>query len=126
MLQIADMMHQRTWSMCLICDGKFTFENPQDFVRHLRSTHCTKEGGSFVCRYGRNGVCPSLPVEGVSDVDYEAHIEKHHVRSAAKNGKIRWRVINEYLSSTNGSLVLLFSLSPLSLVDGSYLSMVNL
>lgn len=79
MLQIADILHQRTWAMCLICEGKITFQNPRDFVRHLRSEHCSKEGGSFVCRYGWNGVCPSLPVEGVSDADYEDHVEKHHV-----------------------------------------------
>ena len=81
MLQIADMMHQRTWSMCLICESKLTFETPQEFAKHLRSKHCSKEGGSFVCRYGHNGVCPSLPVEGVSDVDYEAHVEKNHIGS---------------------------------------------
>ncbi|XP_028414316.1 vacuolar protein sorting-associated protein 54-like, partial [Dendronephthya gigantea] len=79
MLQIADMLHQRTWAMCLICEGKITFQNPRDFARHLRSEHCSKEGGSFVCLYGWNGVCPSLPVEGVSDADYEDHVEKHHV-----------------------------------------------
>jgi vacuolar protein sorting-associated protein 54 len=91
MLQIADMTHQATWAMCLVCDGKFTFENPRDFVRHLRSEHCTKEGGSFVCRYGRNGVCQSLPVEGVSDVDYEAHVQKHHVGVTLQNGKL-WSI----------------------------------
>lgn len=47
------------------------------FFRHLRTEHCTKEGGSFVCRYGDNGVCSSLPVEGVSDKDYVAHAVKH-------------------------------------------------
>ena len=45
--------------------------------RHLRDKHCTQEGGSFVCRYGYNGVCSSLPVEGVSDKDYIAHAAKH-------------------------------------------------
>lgn len=29
--------------------------------------------------YGENRVCPSLPVEGVSDADYERHIYKHHI-----------------------------------------------
>lgn len=82
MLEIADMMHQRTWSMCLVCDNKFSFETPREFAKHLRTEHCSKEGGSFVCRYGRNGVCPSLPVEGVSDVDYEAHVEKNHIGTA--------------------------------------------
>ncbi|KAG0433097.1 hypothetical protein HPB47_020248 [Ixodes persulcatus] len=43
--------------------------------------HLRKEGGSFVCRYGNNDVCASLPLEGVSDEDYEAHVLKHHVLS---------------------------------------------
>ena len=46
---------------------------------HLRSVHCSQEGGSFVCLYGENQVCSSLPVEGISDTDYEQHIYKHHV-----------------------------------------------
>lgn len=45
--------------------------------RHLRERHCSQEGGSFVCRYGYNGVCSSLPLEGVSDKDYIAHAVKH-------------------------------------------------
>lgn len=45
--------------------------------RHLREQHCAREGGSFVCRYGYNGVCNSLPIEGVSDKDYVAHATKH-------------------------------------------------
>lgn len=32
-----------------------------------------------MCRYGHNGVCSSLPVDGVSDVDYEDHVLRHHV-----------------------------------------------
>lgn len=48
------------------------------FSRHLREKHCSQEGGSFVCRYGTNGVCSSLPVEGVSDEDYEDHVLRHH------------------------------------------------
>jgi vacuolar protein sorting-associated protein 54 len=44
----------------------------------LRDKHCTKEGGSFVCLYGENKVCCTLPVEGVSDEDYERHVYKHH------------------------------------------------
>jgi len=55
--------------------------------RHLRTEHCTVEGGSFVCRYGYNSVCNSLPVEGVSDLDYADHIMKHHAFSAAHSGK---------------------------------------
>lgn len=47
----------------------------------MRDNHCSQEGGSFVCRYGYNGVCTSLPVEGVSDKDYEDHVMKHHTKS---------------------------------------------
>lgn len=50
------------------------------FIRHLRDNHCSQEGGSFVCHYGYNGVCSSLPVEGVSDKDYEDHVNKHHLK----------------------------------------------
>lgn len=47
--------------------------------RHLRTRHCTKEGGSYVCRYGFNGVCASLPLDGVNDRDYDNHVNKYHV-----------------------------------------------
>ena len=47
-------------------------------LRHLRDKHCSIEGGSFVCLYGYNSVCNSLPVDGVSDADYVNHIYKHH------------------------------------------------
>jgi hypothetical protein len=40
-----------------------------------------------VCRYGANGVCSSLPVEGVSDKDYEDHVLKHHVYQALSQPK---------------------------------------
>ncbi|EJW76648.1 hypothetical protein WUBG_12444 [Wuchereria bancrofti] len=52
--------------------------NRFEFAQHLRAVHCTREGGSFICRYGPNGVCQTLPLEGVSDRDYEAHIRKCH------------------------------------------------
>ncbi|XP_076245254.1 VPS54 subunit of GARP complex scat [Calliopsis andreniformis] len=63
----------------LICEycTNLTFKHIEDFVRHLRDQHCSREGGSFVCLYGYNGVCTSLPVEGVSDKDYIAHATKH-------------------------------------------------
>uniref|UniRef100_A0A0R3RKK2 C2H2-type domain-containing protein n=1 Tax=Elaeophora elaphi TaxID=1147741 RepID=A0A0R3RKK2_9BILA len=54
------------------------FFNRFEFAQHLRAMHCTKEGGSFICRYGPNRVCQTLPLEGVSDRDYEAHIRKCH------------------------------------------------
>ena len=63
----------------LICEycANLTFKHIEDFVRHLRDQHCSREGGSFVCLYGYNGICTSLPVEGVSDKDYVAHATKH-------------------------------------------------
>lgn len=65
------------WQQCLYCSGQ-SFKLPNDFIKHIRECHCAKEGGSFVCRYGYNGVCSSLPLEGVSDQDYEDHVLKHH------------------------------------------------
>lgn len=71
------------WKGCIVCrktdDATTVFKSPREFCRHLRDYHCTKEGGSFVCHYGPNGVCPSLPVEGVSDQDYEDHVARDHV-----------------------------------------------
>ncbi|KAL7296320.1 hypothetical protein TKK_0010334 [Trichogramma kaykai] len=61
---------------CEYC-ANLTFKHIHDFIRHLREKHCSQEGGSFVCRYGYNQVCSSLPVEGVSDKDYIAHAAKH-------------------------------------------------
>ncbi|KAG7177534.1 Vacuolar protein sorting-associated protein 54-like 1 [Homarus americanus] len=55
-------------------------------IRHIRDCHCAKEGGSFVCRYGYNGVCSSLPLEGVSDQDYEDHVLKHHAFTMLNKG----------------------------------------
>lgn len=58
--------------------------------RHLRDQHCSREGGSFVCLYGYNEVCTSLPVEGVSDKDYIAHATKHAVMQQQRksNGQL--------------------------------------
>ncbi|BES94082.1 Vacuolar protein [Nesidiocoris tenuis] len=66
------------WTLCNFCD-RAEFQSMDKFVRHLRDQHCTQEGGSYVCRYGDNGVCWTLPVEGVSDSDYEKHVLRHHV-----------------------------------------------
>lgn len=69
------------WKRCSVCppDTVPVFKSPREFCAHLRDYHCTKEGGSFVCRYGMNRVCPSLPLEGVSDRDYEDHVARDHV-----------------------------------------------
>ncbi|KAH7722400.1 vacuolar protein sorting-associated protein 54-like protein [Aphelenchoides avenae] len=57
---------------CALCPSVLLCTDA-DLVTHLRIEHCSKEGGSFVCRFGGNGVCQSLPLEGVSDEDYEQH-----------------------------------------------------
>lgn len=63
------------------------------FYRHLRERHCTQEGGSYVCRYGYNGVCASLPMDGVNDRDYESHVTKYHVNQISK-GPEQWSVFS--------------------------------
>ncbi|XP_042889930.1 vacuolar protein sorting-associated protein 54-like [Penaeus japonicus] len=73
------------WRQCLYCQCRI-FKAPNDFLKHIRECHCTKEGGSFVCRYGYNGVCSSLPLEGVSDKDYEDHVLKHHAFTMFSKG----------------------------------------
>lgn len=66
------------WKRCSLCVDH-AFKTPQEFRLHLRKNHCKKEGGSYVCCYGNNNICGSLPLEGVSDQDYEFHVVKHHV-----------------------------------------------
>lgn len=70
--------------------------------RHLRDRHCTREGGSFVCRYGYKGVCASLPLDGVSDRDYEAHVLKVHMSDGSKRPE-DWSV---YMAAQNLPAVL--------------------
>lgn len=60
----------------------------------MRDKHCTIEGGSFVCHYGYNGVCSSLPLDGVSDKDYEAHVEKYHVSQSMKEIEDKWNIFS--------------------------------
>lgn len=67
------------WKVCAVCRKTAAFKSPKEFCFHLRNFHCSKEGGSYVCRYGVNDVCPSLPLEGVSDKDYEDHVARDHV-----------------------------------------------
>ena len=80
------------WKSCTVCQVSplsqtcSSFKTPHEFCRHLRDFHCTKEGGSYVCKYGANAVCPSLPVDGVSDQDYEDHVARDHV--AVNKGKL--------------------------------------
>lgn len=76
---VAITSKHRPWKQCTVCSTSDTFKNPADFSKHLRECHCIREGGSFVCTYGYNDVCSSLPVEGVSDQDYEDHVARHHI-----------------------------------------------
>ena len=80
------------WRRCRLC--VIDFKSSKDFCRHLRQNHCTKEGGSYVCRYGTNNICPSLPLEGVNEMDYENHITRDH---AGK--QIQCKILN--IKSTN-------------------------
>ncbi|KAK0408503.1 hypothetical protein QR680_003998 [Steinernema hermaphroditum] len=66
---------------CELCPPSIRIANRIDFAHHLRAVHCTKEGGSFICRYGPNNVCQTLPVEGVADHDYELHLRKYHINN---------------------------------------------
>ncbi|KAJ8669831.1 hypothetical protein QAD02_001090 [Eretmocerus hayati] len=76
-------------STILFCEycPNLNFKHIHDFISHLRVKHCSQEGGSFVCRYGYNGVCSSLPVEGVSDKDYIAHAAKHAIMQQQQQQK---------------------------------------
>lgn len=80
------------------------------FFRHLRENHCKKEGGSYVCTYGENNVCNSLPIEGVNDSDYEKHVYKHHAMSNANTSsdseKLQTSAWNIYSASQNLPAVL--------------------
>lgn len=72
-------------------------------ISHIRERHSTQEGGSFVCRYGPNSVCPSLPLDGVDDRDFEAHIQRYHVQPPSSTTTEKWSV---YSSSQNLPAVL--------------------
>ncbi|XP_034668984.1 vacuolar protein sorting-associated protein 54 [Drosophila subobscura] len=80
-----------SWQSCYYCTREH-FKSIQEFVSHLRNRHCTREGGSFVCRYGFNGVCASLPLDGVSDRDYDAHVAKYHVNQLTREMPPEWGV----------------------------------
>ena len=67
------------WKICVICRNGITFKTAGEFTQHIRDFHCSKEGGSFVCKYGLNGVCSLLPPEGVNGEDYNDHVFRDHV-----------------------------------------------
>ncbi|KAI8115059.1 Vacuolar protein sorting-associated protein 54 [Lucilia cuprina] len=84
---------RNSWETCYYCTRE-NFKAVSEFVKHLRERHCTREGGSFVCRYGFNGVCPSLPLDGVSDRDYDAHVAKYHVNQQTREMPPEWSVFS--------------------------------
>ncbi|XP_022239536.1 vacuolar protein sorting-associated protein 54-like isoform X2 [Limulus polyphemus] len=65
-------------TVCCICPHMPAFINSRDFCQHLQNCHCVKNGRSFICQYGKSGVCASLPAEGVCSQDYIEHVIKHH------------------------------------------------
>ncbi|KAH7642801.1 vacuolar protein sorting-associated protein 54-like protein [Dermatophagoides farinae] len=67
------------WKRCEFCTNDETFSSPFQFGNHLRMYHSKIEGGSHVCSYGPNSMCPLLPYEGVSGRDYETHVAKCHI-----------------------------------------------
>ncbi|CAH0389863.1 unnamed protein product [Bemisia tabaci] len=91
---------KKVFARCEYCVN-ITFPLVKDFLSHLREIHCSKEGGSFVCRYGENGVCSSLPVEGVSDEDYERHVYKHHALTIMSG--VEQRKISTASNASNSS-----------------------
>lgn len=96
------MIGRRTNSMYLLSMSSNIIHTSAP-SRHLRDRHCTKEGGSFVCRYGFNGVCASLPLDGVNDRDYDAHVTKYHVNNTMSKGVEQW---SPYLAAQNLPAVL--------------------
>ncbi|KAF1749897.1 hypothetical protein GCK72_016442 [Caenorhabditis remanei] len=66
---------------CDYCEPTLEFLSSTELARHIRQDHTTQEGGSFLCRYGEHGVCQKLPLEGVCDLDFEAHIRRCHTTS---------------------------------------------
>lgn len=60
-----------------------------------------------MCRYGFNGVCASLPLDGVNAGDYEAHVTKYHVNGAASvQEDVKQLPWNPYLAAQNLPAVL--------------------
>lgn len=70
---------------CELCLPRIKFHDQAQFARHLRMVHATKEGGSYICHYGENNVCQKLPLEGVSDDDYETHVRRVHCVPLSKS-----------------------------------------
>lgn len=59
-----------------------------------------------MCRYGYNGVCASLPLDGVSDRDYESHVTKYHVHQLSKGAAAAEQQWSVFSSAQNLPAVL--------------------
>ncbi|XP_071445238.1 vacuolar protein sorting-associated protein 54 isoform X2 [Hetaerina americana] len=105
-----------SWNKCLYC-ANIVIKDQHNFAKHLRENHCTREGGSYVCHYGKNGVCYTLPLEGVCDKDYEDHILRHHI---SPNQNFRPKtILDEKKSKLSNSLMAGSSESPNLANDGT-------
>ncbi|KAK6041200.1 hypothetical protein COOONC_21295 [Cooperia oncophora] len=64
---------------CELCLPRLKFHDQAHFARHLRVVHDKRRRiRTFASHYGENNVCQKLPLEGVSDDDYETHIRRVH------------------------------------------------
>ena len=64
--------------ICKFCERK-KFRSSAQFMNHLSTSHVSVEGGSYICRYGENNICSACPGVGVSQVDYNNHVTRHHI-----------------------------------------------
>ena len=64
---------------CKFCDTNRKFKSSAHFMNHLSTSHVSVEGGSYICRYGENNICSACPGVGVSQVDYNTHVTRHHI-----------------------------------------------
>lgn len=63
---------------CKFCEKK-KFKSSAQFMNHLSTRHVSVEGGSYICRYGENSICSACPGVGVSQMDYNNHVTRHHI-----------------------------------------------
>ena len=63
---------------CKFCKP-MKFKSSVLFKMHLATSHASIEGGSYACRYGENSICSACPCVGISEVDYNDHVTKHHI-----------------------------------------------
>lgn len=103
------------WRQCILCEGE-TFKSPREFSNHLLIQHCKKEGGSYICLYGTNSICQTLPLEGVSERDYESHVNRVHISPsmAAKSASLQKEPQSSSVSNSDTKPLLGSTTQPLS------------